>query len=62
MDVSLPECPYLNPGLKFAARMKQLSQAFAIPEDARTYILEIAKFLGTLALIMTTALIMLMAG
>ena len=62
MDVSLPECPYLNPGLKFAARMKQLSQAFAIPEDAGTFLLEIVKFLGTLALIMTTALIMLMAG
>jgi hypothetical protein len=62
VDVSLPECPYLNPGLKFAARMKQLSQALAIPEDYGTCLLEIAKFLGTLALIMATALIMLMAG
>jgi len=62
VDVSLPECPYLHPGLKFAARMKQLSQALAIPEDAMTYLLEILKFLGTLALIMATALIMLMAG
>jgi len=42
--------------------MKQLIQAVAIPEDAGTYILEIVKFLGTLALIMATALIMLMAG
>jgi hypothetical protein len=62
VDVSLPECPYLHSGLKCAARMKQLSQAFAIPEDAGTYILEIVKFLGILALIMATALIMLMAG
>ena len=62
MDVSLPECPYLHPGIKFTARMKQLSQALAIPEDAMTVLLEILKFLGTLALIMATALIMLMAG
>ena len=62
MDVSLPECPYLHPGLKVTARMKQLSQALAIPEDAMTYLLEILKFLGTLALILVTALIMLMAG
>ena len=62
MDASLPECPYLQPGLKFAARMKQLSQSLAIPEDAGTCLLEILKFLGTLGLIVTTALIMLMAG
>ena len=62
MDVSLPDYPYLHPGLKFAARMKQLSQALAIPEDAVTGLLEIVKFLGTLALILVTALIMLMAG
>ena len=62
MDVSLPECPYLQPDLKFAARMKQLSQALAIPEDAMTYLLEILKFFGTLGLILVTALIMLMAG
>ena len=42
--------------------MKQLSPALAIPEDAMTYLLEILKFLGTLALIGVTALIMLMAG
>jgi hypothetical protein len=62
VDVSLPECPYLQPDLKFAARMKQLSQTLAIPEDAATYLLEILKFLGTLGLILVTALIMLMAG
>ena len=62
VDVSLPECPYLHPGLKIAARMKQLSLALAIPEDAGTVLLEIVKFLGTLALIMATSLIMLMAG
>jgi hypothetical protein len=62
VDVSLPECPYLQPDLKFAARMKQLTPALAIPEDAATYLLEILKFLGTLGLILVTALIMLMAG
>jgi hypothetical protein len=62
VDVFLPECQYLHPGLKFTARIKQLSPALAIPEDAMTYLLEILKFLGTLALIMVTALIMLMAG
>jgi hypothetical protein len=62
VDVSLPDCPYLNPGLKFSARLRQLSQALAIPEDAGTCLLEIVKFLGTLALIVATTLIMLMAG
>ena len=62
MDVSLPEYPYLQPDLKFAARLKQLSQSLAIPEDAMTTLLEILKFLGTLGLILVTALIMLMAG
>ena len=62
MDVLLPECRYLQPDLKLAARLKQLSQSLAIPEDAGTCLLEILKFLGTLGLIVTTALIMLMAG
>jgi len=62
VDVSLPECRYLQPDLKFAARLKQLSQSLAIPEDAMTTLLEILKFLGTLGLILVTALIMLMAG
>jgi len=62
VDVSLPECRCLQPDLKFAARLKQFSQSLAIPEDAGTCLLEILKFLGTLALILVTALIMLMAG
>ena len=62
MDVSLPECPCLHPGLKLPALMKQWRQALAIPADAPTFLLEIVKFLGTLALIMVTALITLMAG
>ena len=62
MDVSLPECPYLHPGLKFTARIKQWTQALAIPEDAMTGLVEILKFFGTLGLILVTALIMLMAG
>ena len=62
MDLSLPECPYLHPGLKVTARLRQLSQTLDLPEDAMTYLLEILKFLGTLGLILVTALIMLMAG
>jgi hypothetical protein len=62
VDVSVPECPCLQPDLKFTARMKQLSQTLTIPEDAGTCLLEILKFLGTLGLILATALIMLMAG
>ena len=62
MDVLLPECRHLYPGLKFANRIKHLRQAFTLSEDAASYLQEILKFLGTLALIMTTALIMLMAG
>jgi hypothetical protein len=62
VDVFLPECRYLHAGPKFMARMKQLSQALALPEDAMTFFLEVLKFLGTLALILVTALILLMAG
>jgi len=39
-----------------------LRRAWAAPEDAVAICREILKFLGTLALIMVTALIMLMAG
>jgi hypothetical protein len=42
--------------------MKQLSWALAIPAEARTILLEVLKLLGTLALIVVTALILLMAG
>jgi hypothetical protein len=42
--------------------MNQLSQSLAIPADALTVLLEVLKFLGTLALIVVTALILLMAG
>ena len=61
MDLLLPES-YLHPDLKVTARMRQLSQALALPADATTYLLEILKFLGILGLIMVTVLIMLMAG
>jgi hypothetical protein len=42
--------------------MKQWGQILTIPADARLFVLEILKFLGTLALIMVTGLILLMAG
>jgi hypothetical protein len=62
VDLSLSQCPCLHPGLKVTARLRQLSQTLAFPEDSLTYLLEILKFLGTLGLILVTALIMLMAG
>ena len=62
MNVSLPECPYIHPGLKLTALMKQWRQTLALPADATTVLLEILKFLGILALILATAVIMLMAG
>jgi hypothetical protein len=42
--------------------MKQWSQTLALPADAKIGLLEILKFLGTLALILAIAVIMLMAG
>jgi hypothetical protein len=62
VDLSLSEYPYLHPGLKVAARLRQLSQTLDLPEDSLIYLREILKFLGTLGLILATALIMLMAG
>ncbi len=62
MDVFLPECPYLHPGLKLTVWMKQMRHALALPADALPVFLEILKFLGTVALIFATAVLMLMAG
>jgi hypothetical protein len=62
VDVLLPECQYLHPGPKFGARIQQWSKALALPEDAVAYLLEILKFLATVALITASALILLMAG
>ena len=62
MDAILPEYQYLQPGLKSRARRRQWRQALALPEDAATYLLEIAKFLATAALLATTGLLLLLAG
>ncbi len=62
MDATLPEYRFLPPGPKFPARMEQWRQALTLPADAPTYVLEIAKFLATGALILVTAVILLMAG
>ena len=59
MDAILPKYHYLHGLPEIKAHLRQ---ALAAPEDAMTFLLEILKFLGTLALIMVTALIMLMAG
>jgi hypothetical protein len=62
MDAYLSEYQCLPPGLKFTARIKQWREALVIPEEAPTLLLEISKFLATGALILATAVILLMAG
>jgi hypothetical protein len=62
MDVFVPECQYLQPGMKFAARLQPWRQALALPEDATTYLLEIAKFLATGALILASGVLLLLLG
>jgi hypothetical protein len=42
--------------------MKHWSQTLVLPEDATPFFLEILKFLGIMALILVSALILLMAG
>ncbi len=62
MDVYVPECQCSYPRLPLAARLHQLKQALAWPEDTAAVFLEIAKFLGTLGLIAVTGLLLLLAG
>lgn len=62
MDAILPECQYLQPGPKSMVRLKQWRQALALPEDAGTYLVEITKFVATVALLATTGLLLLLAG
>jgi len=62
VDVLLPECRYLRPEPKFAALMKQGRRALALPEEAATVLLEVAKFLATVALITATGVLLLMVG
>ena len=62
MDAILPEGQFLQHELKRTARLRQWRQALALPEDAGTYLLEIAKFLATGALLTTTGLLLLLAG
>jgi hypothetical protein len=62
VDAYLSQCRYLQPGPKFTARIKQWRQVLALPEDALTYLLEIAKFLATGALILATGVLLLLVG
>ncbi len=62
MDVYLPECQYLPGGLKISARLRHWSKALALPADAGPCLLEIAKFMGIVALTLATAVILLLAG
>jgi hypothetical protein len=41
---------------------EETAMMLAVPEDAMTYLREILKFLGTVALIVTTGLLLLLAG
>jgi len=41
---------------------KETAVILDIPEDSMTFLLEILKFLGTVALIATTGLLLLLAG
>jgi hypothetical protein len=62
MAVFLPAYQQVHPGPKLTARLKPKRPALAIPEDAAVFLLEVAKFLGIVALIVVGALILLMAG
>ncbi len=62
MNVYLSECRYPYAGLKFSARLKHWRKTMVLPEDASTYLLEIAKFLATGALILATGVLLLMLG
>lgn len=62
MDVFLPVCQEVSSGPNFAARFKLWSQTLVLPEEAGPFCLEVAKFLGVLALILVNALILFMAG
>jgi hypothetical protein len=62
VDTILPKCQYLQPDPKFTALVKPWRPALALPADAAPFLREVLKFLGTLALIIASGLIMLMAG
>jgi hypothetical protein len=62
VDVLLPEYRYLQPAPKFAALMKPWRRALALPEETATVLLEVAKFLATVALITATGVLLLMVG
>ncbi len=58
----MPECPYLQSGLKLTARLQQWRQTLALPEDAGIYLLEVAKFLACGALILATGVLLRLLG
>jgi hypothetical protein len=62
MNVFLPAYQELESGPKLIAHLKQWSQTLALPEDTVPALLEIAKFLGILGLILVGGLILLMAA
>jgi hypothetical protein len=59
MDTILPEYQCLPSRLESLAHLRK---ALAVPEDARTCLREILKFLGTVALLVATGVILLMVG
>lgn len=59
MDTILLECQCRPSRLEFMAPIRK---ALAAPADAITFLREILRFLGTVALIMVTGVILLMLG
>ncbi len=59
MDIILPDCPCLNSWPELTAAIRK---AFSSSQDQVTLVQEILKFLGTVALIATTGLLLLLAG
>ena len=59
VDIILPDSLCLNSWPEFTASIRK---AFASSQDKVTLVQEILKFLGTVALIATTGLLLLLAG
>ena len=59
MDTILPKCRCLHVRSELITRLKK---AIAAPEDAKTFLLEVLKFILTVAMIMVTGVVLLMVG
>ena len=55
----LPKPQYLHAPQELMAHLRK---ALAVPEDAKTFVVEILKFVTTVTLIMATGVVLLMMG